>query len=42
MDDRLAVVGRFISGLVSRGMVQPDEPWIRVFLGVPAHDAGAS
>ena len=41
-DDRLATVGTLITELVDGGVVAPDEPWIRGYLGpAGARSAGS-
>ena len=36
-DDRLAATAQLMSGLIGGGVVAPDEPWIRSYLGLPAN-----
>lgn len=35
-DDRLAATGALMQGLISGGVVAPEEPWIRSYLGLPS------
>lgn len=35
-DDRLAATSALMSSLISGGVISPDEPWIRSYLGLPS------
>ena len=35
-DDRLAATAQLMTALIGGGVVAPDEPWIRSYLGLPA------
>ena len=39
-DGKLQTAANLISQLVTGAVVQPDEPWIREYLGIPAREAG--
>jgi hypothetical protein len=38
-DDRLAAAAQLMTVLIGGGVVAPDEPWIRGYLGLPAAPA---
>ena len=39
-DDRLAATTALMTALINGGVVQPDEPWIRSYLGLPSAPSG--
>ena len=41
-DDRLAATGQLMTALIAGGVVAPDEPWIRSYLGLPSGSGEAS
>jgi phage gp29-like protein len=40
-DDRLAATAQLMTALISGGVVSPEEPWIRSYLGLPARTPSA-